>query len=183
MARIFFITGGSRSGKSEYAAKMAEALPGKRIFVATCPVTDEEMARRIQKHKEQRSLSQWDTVEEPLKIADVLKDSSGFDVFLVDCLTLWVNNLMYEASQMDRNFTEEDMASKCDEILAACSRIDSTVIFVSNEVGLGIVPDNALARLYRDLVGRCNQMLAREADVVTTVICGIPLNLKERNSI
>ncbi|MBI5252595.1 MAG: bifunctional adenosylcobinamide kinase/adenosylcobinamide-phosphate guanylyltransferase [Desulfomonile tiedjei] len=183
MARIVLVTGGSRSGKSDYALETAQASPGKRAFVATCPVTDEEMARRIQKHRDQRSGLQWDTIEEKVKIAEILRNSSGFDVFLVDCLTLWVNNIMYEASQEGRDMTEEGIVTECEDLLRACSGFNGTVIFVTNEVGSGIVPENAAARLYRDLVGRCNQIMAKEADVVTLVVSGLPMNIKERNEI
>lgn len=183
MARVILVTGGSRSGKSDFARRTAEALPGKRAFVATCPVTDEEMALRIQKHREERSLSNWETIEEPVNIADVLRKAPEFDVFIVDCLTLWINNLLYEAAQKGRNLTEDEIARMCRDLLEACSEISGTVIFVTNELGSGIVPESPVARLYRDLVGRCNQIIAREADNVTMVACGLPFNLKERNAI
>jgi adenosylcobinamide kinase / adenosylcobinamide-phosphate guanylyltransferase len=178
MARIHLITGGSRSGKSDYALKTAEAKSGRHIFVATCPVTDDEMARRIQRHKEQRSSSRWETVEEPSRIAEVLQKSLQCDVILVDCLTLWVNNLMYEASQKGIDFGEEEIALECKRLLKVCEGLNGTVIFVTNEVGSAIVPENPLARRYRDLVGRCNQIVAHRADAVTMVVSGLPLSLK-----
>ena len=179
MARLHLITGGSRSGKSGYAQAMAESLPGPRAFVATCPVVDEEMRQRILKHQLARSAAQWRTIEEPLDLVRVIRDTAATPVLLVDCLTLWINNLMYDAEQHSRPpVAEEQVAARCREILAACASRGGDIILVTNEVGLGIVPENPLARRYRDLVGRCNQTLAAGADIVTLVTCGIPLHLK-----
>lgn len=182
LARIVLVTGGSRSGKSEFARNLAEAVPGRRVFVATCPVVDEEMRDRIEKHKKDRSKSHWETIEEPLEVSRVLLESAGFSVFLVDCLTLWINNLMYRAQKEGATFSEEEAVEKCAELLAGCSKRDSTVIFVTNEVGSGIVPENATARLYRDIVGRCNQIIAQAAAEVYLVVCGLPITLKKGNS-
>lgn len=180
MAELVLVTGGSRSGKSDYARHMAEALPGPRAFIATCPVVDEEMSERIRKHREARSSADWHTIEEPLHIASSLTNVGAFQVFLVDCLTLWVNNLMFQASQARETFTEEDMAVRCDEVLQACSPLQGTVFLVTNEVGSGIVPENEMSRRYRDLVGRCNHIMAHAADRVFLVCCGLPLSLKEK---
>ena len=173
MSNIILITGGGRSGKSSYAQKIAEGLPGKRAFVATCPRIDEEMDERIRKHQDARRESSWDTIEEPLDLVKALR-TPGYRVFLVDCLALWVNNLMYD----DRKLTEEEIAGKCSEVLGACVGLDATVIFVTNEVGMGIIPDNADARRYRDLLGRCNQVMAAGTDVAVLMACGLPLSLK-----
>ncbi|MGO9569335.1 MAG: bifunctional adenosylcobinamide kinase/adenosylcobinamide-phosphate guanylyltransferase [Desulfomonilaceae bacterium] len=178
MAKIILITGGTRSGKSEYARKTAEALPGNRAFVATCLATDEEMSRRIKKHQEERLKADWHTIEEPLELADTLRKTQGFDVLLVDCLTLWISNLMYETRGEENGLSEDDITDKTNELLNACSGLAGTVIFVTNEVGSGIVPEHSVSRLYRDLVGRCNQIVAQGADEVTLVACGLPLNLK-----
>ncbi len=178
MARITLITGGCRSGKSDYAQKLAESLPGQRAYVATCPVEDDEMRQRVEKHRCKRAGQGWDTIEEPLELAHVLNEDQH-DVLLVDCLTLWVSNLMLQAEQTATCFGELEIETHAKNILACCSRRTGTVILVTNEVGLGIVPDNALARRYRDLVGRLNQTIACEADDVTLVTCGLPLHLKE----
>lgn len=180
MAHLILITGGCRSGKSRYAQTLAEGLPGRRLFIATCPVLDAEMQDRVRRHREARAAHAWETVEAPADLAEALEQSAAHerDVVLVDCLTLWINNLMHEASLRGKDLSEDDIAARCDELLAAARRSAGTVIFVTNEVGLGIVPDNALARRFRDLVGRCNQTIAAGADTVTLVTCGIPLTLK-----
>jgi len=178
MARIILITGGGRSGKSGYAQEAAERLPGTRGFVATCPAIDEEMVERIRKHQEARDPSRWTTMEEPCDLAGIFRRAAGFDVLLVDCVTLWVNNLMYEEDRNGRILTEEDAARRCEEMLAAAADFNGTAFFVTNEVSMGIIPDNPTARRYRDLVGRCNQILARAADEVILMVCGLPVIIK-----
>ncbi|MBI2267655.1 MAG: bifunctional adenosylcobinamide kinase/adenosylcobinamide-phosphate guanylyltransferase [Armatimonadetes bacterium] len=176
MARIILITGGCRSGKSRYAEELAESFGSSLIYVATCPVVDEEMRQRIARHQAARKEAGWRTIEETTDLARVLGENTGRETLLVDCLTLWVNNILYhtETQAMDEKRIEE----KCRILLDLCRLRPGAVIFVTNEVGLGIVPENALARLYRDLMGRCNQVIAAGADVVTLVTCGIPLQLK-----
>jgi len=178
MAHIVLVTGGGRSGKSEYARRMAEAMDGPRGFVATCPSIDEEMEERIRRHRRVRDESKWDTLEEPHQLARVVRDAKAFNVLVVDCLTLWINNLMYKAEPEGRSFTEDDVTQRCRELLDACDEFEGAIIFVTNEVGMGIVPENRASRLYRDLVGRCNRIMAERADQVTMVVSGIPLNLK-----
>ncbi len=178
MAKIILITGGSRSGKSAYAQKLAEALPGPRAYVATCPVIDPEMELRVKKHREARSAADWETIEEPVDLAGALSRTAAHRVVLVDCLTLWVNNLLYEAEGRGAIFTEEETAVRCREVIDVCGVFPGTVIFVTNELGMGIIPDNEPARRFRDCAGRCNQMLAAAAQTVTLVVAGLPLLLK-----
>ncbi len=178
MACIVLISGGSRSGKSEFAQKMAEKLPEPRLFVATCPVTDDEMARRIQAHREQRKTCQWETIEELIDISRILGQYRRQSTILIDCLTLWVNNIMYRAKSGNHLVDETEISGEIKKILLAARKCSGKIIFVTNEVGLGIVPENREARLYRDLVGRINQDVAAEADEVYLVSCGIPLQLK-----
>lgn len=175
MAHIILVTGGARSGKSQYAQNLCENLAGPRAFVATCQPHDEEMADRIRRHRQSRDTNTWDTLEEPVELAHILRHHENFNVVLVDCLTLWINNLM---GTCDSEMTEDDIQKRCETLLAACQQRTGTVVFVTNEVGSGIVPDNPMARQYRDLVGRCNQTLAAAATQVTLVTCGIPMDLK-----
>lgn len=178
MGKIALVTGGCRSGKSAYAQQIAESLPPRRLYVATCPVIDEEMRERIDVHRRAREGRGWETVEEQVDLARVLDGSHQHNVVLVDCITLWVNNLMYRAEREGGTMGEEQIAEACGRVLEAAEQCFGTVILVTNEVGMGIVPDNAQARRYRDLVGRANQVIAARADSVTLVACGIPLQLK-----
>jgi adenosylcobinamide kinase/adenosylcobinamide-phosphate guanylyltransferase len=178
MAEIILITGGSRSGKSAFAQRAAETLPGPRAYVATCPVIDPEMEERIRKHREARRGKGWKTIEENVDLAGVIRRAEGCRVLLVDCLTLWINNLLHEAELGGKRFTEETAAELCRELIDACRTFPGTVIFVTNELGMGIIPDNETARRFRDIAGRCNQEIAAAADTVTLVVSGIPLELK-----
>jgi adenosylcobinamide kinase/adenosylcobinamide-phosphate guanylyltransferase len=178
MAEIILITGGSRSGKSAFAEKKAEALPGPRAYIATCPPIDPEMEERIRKHREARRGKGWETIEETVDLAGAIRRAEGCRVLLVDCLTLWINNLLYEAEKRGEVFSEEAVIGRCRELTDACGGFDGTVIFVTNELGMGIVPDNETTRRFRDIAGRCNQEIAAAADAVTLIVSGIPLHLK-----
>jgi adenosylcobinamide kinase / adenosylcobinamide-phosphate guanylyltransferase len=178
MADIILVTGGSRSGKSGYTQKRAEQLDGKKVFIATCPRVDTEMDERISRHVAERRESDWQTIEEEIDIAGVIKENHESDIILVDCLTLWVNNLLYLHHQKNRNFTEDELATICQEIIKVSSEHPGIIFFVTNEIGSGIVPENSVTRRYRDLVGRCNQNIAQNANEVILVSCGIPLTLK-----
>lgn len=181
MAHIILAAGGTRSGKSAYAQDLAESLPGKRAFVATCSVPSEddtEMMERVARHQEDRLGAGWLTIEEELDLTRVLEGLPDIKVLLVDCLTLWISNLMHTYHDL----TEDRMIAMCEEIIELCRQRQGTVIFVTNEVGSGIVPANPMARKYRDLTGRCNQEMARGADEVIFFSCGLPLYLKKSNS-
>jgi adenosylcobinamide kinase / adenosylcobinamide-phosphate guanylyltransferase len=182
MAKIVLVTGGCRSGKSAYAQQLAESLPPARLYVATSPITDDEMSCRIERHRQSRHNRGWETVEEQIDLAGVFHRYNEPNVFLVDCVTLWINNLMHQADRQAGPTTEEDIAERCGRMLDAAETPRGTVIFVTNEVGFGVVPENALARRYRDLIGRANQTIAARADAVTLLCCGIPMHLKERKS-
>jgi adenosylcobinamide kinase/adenosylcobinamide-phosphate guanylyltransferase len=136
------------------------------------------MAARIKKHRAQRQASLWQTLEETIDLASALRKTRKSQVRLVDCLTLWINNLLYEAEKTGQEITEVDMLERCTHLLAVCKELPGTVIFVTNEVGMGIVPDNLLSRHYRDLAGRCNQIMATGADRVILMVSGLPLNMK-----
>jgi adenosylcobinamide kinase/adenosylcobinamide-phosphate guanylyltransferase len=165
LAGCTLVLGGARSGKSRYAeALLANARP--RTYLATAEPGDAEMAKRIRRHREQRG-SAWATREAPIELPEAISAENG--AVLVDCLTLWVSNLMAQG---------RDLEDATEQLCAAIKRPGGPVILVSNEVGLGIVPDNALARAFRDHAGRLNQRVATVADRVLFVAAGLPLALK-----
>jgi len=174
--KIIFITGGARSGKSDFAMKLAQRFAGRKAYLATARALDEEMADRIQKHKRNRP-KDWQTLEEPLQVAKVLKERADhFSVILLDCLTLWISNSMMA------KWGEKKILREADRLLEASQDMKGTVIIVSNEVGLGIVPDNPSARIFRDLSGLIHQKVAGQADEVYLMVSGLPLQLKKTPS-
>ena len=183
MGRLTLVTGGSRSGKSTFALEMAEKTDLPRVFVATSPKIDPEYDERICAHQKERGGRNWQTVEEETDLVSALRAVSPQSVLLVDCLTLWVNNLMYAAESTGNPLLSEDTIRKeAERFLSAVENTPHHVICVTNEVGWGIVPENALSRRYRDLVGRLNQIVAAKADAVWLVSCGLPLCLKPSSS-
>lgn len=178
MGRIVFVTGGRRSGKSAYAQKLAESYDHPLLYIATCPVIDEEMAVRIENHKKDRAGAGWDTTEEPLYVAGAIKEAIGYKTILVECLTLWINNIMFEAEKDGKRLTESKMSELTHDVLTESEKSDSTLIFVSNEVGLGIISDNRLARDFSDIAGRVNQIVAKQADQAIMMVSGLPIILK-----
>jgi len=170
---IVFVLGGCRSGKSTYALQTAETVPGERkIFIATCVPQDDEMENRVAKHQAARS-GNWRTVEEPLKLPQaIIQNSPGADVILVDCLTLWVNNLLMQTRD------EKQMEEAVFQLIDTLQNVACPVVLVSNEVGAGIVPENRLARQYRDIIGLANQAVAKSAGKVIWMVAGIPVTVK-----
>lgn len=171
--QVTLVLGGCRSGKSRHALERAEALPAaRRLYLATCVPRDAEMQERVRRHRVERGAS-WATREEPLDLAGVVAaEAHPGQVLLVDCLTLWVSNLLLE------NADEAGVDQAAAGLVAALERAGGPVILVSNEVGLGIVPDNPLARLFRDCAGRVNQMVAACAATVVWTVAGIPVVVK-----
>lgn len=168
-APVTLILGGARSGKSLYAEGLAELQPGSCIYLATAEAGDREMADRIRAHKERRG-PRWTTLEEPLALSTALANACAPDrCVLVDCLTLWLSNLLG---------AERDPAREVAGLLDAMARLNGPCILVSNEVGQGIVPSNALARRFMDEAGRMHQALAALADNVIFMTAGLPLTLK-----
>ncbi|KTE39276.1 MULTISPECIES: bifunctional adenosylcobinamide kinase/adenosylcobinamide-phosphate guanylyltransferase [unclassified Sphingopyxis] len=164
-----FVLGGARSGKSRYAQARAEAIAGRHIFVATAEAYDAEMEERIARHRADRD-ARWTTVDAPYDLPAAIADHSAPDaVLLVDCLTLWTSNLLLAGRDID--------AATAD-LCAAIARFEGHVLLVANEVGLGIVPDNALARAFRDAAGRLNQAVAATTAEVVLIAAGLPLTLK-----
>jgi adenosylcobinamide kinase/adenosylcobinamide-phosphate guanylyltransferase len=169
MTRHYLVLGGARSGKSRHAEGLARNHRGERIYVATAEAGDEEMRARIARHRERRGI-EWRTIEEPVLLAEVLERECKTGSFvLVDCLTLWISNLMHEG---------EKLGAAIGHLCELVPRLQGTLVVVSNEVGLGIVPDNDLARHYRDEAGFANQQLAAVSDEVVFVCAGLPLKLK-----
>ncbi|MFA5627042.1 MAG: bifunctional adenosylcobinamide kinase/adenosylcobinamide-phosphate guanylyltransferase [Thiohalomonadaceae bacterium] len=166
------ILGGARSGKSRYAEKLARESGKSVVYVATAGIGDDEMCARIKHHRERRP-STWRVVEEPLSLAQVLAQESATDrCLLVDCLTLWLANLL---TQTERRKKDEITA-----LLDLLPGLAGDVLLVSNEVGWGIVPDNPLARRFRDEAGRLHQHVAELADRVSLIVAGQALLLKDR---
>lgn len=169
MLETLFVIGGARSGKSRYAQSRAEALALKLVYVATAQAFDEEMHARISLHQADRG-PRWQTVEETVRLNEVVKSRAASDtVLLIDCLTLWTTNLILGG---------HDVGAEASNLISALSGVPGPVILVANEVGLGIVPDNVLARRFRDEAGIINQRIAAEVAEVQLVTAGLPLRLK-----
>lgn len=169
MGKVVLVLGGARSGKSRFAESLGDALPGRHVYIATAQAFDDEMTSRIARHRADRS-RHWHTAECPLELEDAIREHAGKDtVLLVDCLTLWLSNLM---------LGDHDVATARDRLASLAPGIQGVLLLVSNEVGQGIVPDNALARRFRDEAGWLNQALARAAHEVWFVTAGIPQRLK-----
>jgi len=177
MVEIILITGGARSGKSRHAQGLAETRSGSPLFIATSPTIDDEMRERIARHQSDRRGRGWRTVEETIQLKEALANNREEEVVLIDCLTLWISNLLFEAEEPEL-LGEDTIEELCREMLAEVRGRSGTVIFVTNEVGAGIVPENPLARRFRDLTGRCNQVMAAGANRVDLVTCGIAMTIK-----
>ncbi|MGD9237986.1 MAG: bifunctional adenosylcobinamide kinase/adenosylcobinamide-phosphate guanylyltransferase [Desulfobacterales bacterium] len=173
MNELTLVIGGCRSGKSTYALQTAEKINGdKKVFVATCQPQDEEMAQRVARHQKERG-QQWTTIEEPLRLPEVISErSQNADVMLIDCLTLWVSNLLMKTAD------EKKWDKIVSRLIDALKTASCPLVVVSNEVGAGIVPDNRLARQYRDIIGRVNQAVAKTAGKVVWMVAGIPVVVK-----
>jgi adenosylcobinamide kinase/adenosylcobinamide-phosphate guanylyltransferase len=165
---IVLITGGARSGKSQRAEARACAFPGRPVYIATAEALDAEMAERIARHRARRG-NTWIEREAPLDLAQTLNETDGGGARLIDCLTLWLSNMFHSK----RNWMDEVAY-----LSSALSSQRSPVVLVTNEVGLGIVPDNALAREFRDAAGYMNQAIAGVANEVEFVVAGLPMKLK-----
>lgn len=172
-AQVTLVLGGAASGKSHYAQMLAEDRPGLLLYVATAQAGDEEMAQRIERHRKARG-ERWQTLEVSQDLAGQLADASGsYAVVLIDCITLWLTNLLLSHEE-----SPEKVWAAVDAFVASLDRIEAKVIMVSNEVGLSLVPEYPLGRVFRDLAGKVNQRLAERADRVCLVAAGLPLELK-----
>ncbi len=170
------ILGGARSGKSRFAQELAETLGKKVLFVATGEPLDEEMKRKIAEHKRSRPPT-WKTVEAPYEVAEQIEQSvCGTDVVLLDCMTLLVSNLL--GSKSSHKNVEAKILSYIEKLTVLLNQMEASWIVVSNEVGMGLVPETELGRAYRDILGKANQLLARQAVEVYFMVSGIPVKIK-----
>lgn len=170
------VLGGTRSGKSIYALRKAEGLGAQRLYIATAEAGDDEMMQRIEQHRQQRG-GGWRVAEVPLDIAGVLEVTQEGTVILLDCLTFWIANAMTQEVNKGVD-AREYLGAQARRLHEAVKDREFLMVIVSNEVGMGIVPDNALARKFRDLVGDMHQMIAAMADEVYLVVAGLPQKLK-----
>ncbi|AKG54037.1 adenosylcobinamide-phosphate guanylyltransferase [Dehalogenimonas sp. WBC-2] len=181
--RTILLIGGARSGKSSYAENLARQIGGEVLFVATAEARDEEMKARITAHQKSRP-DHWHTLETPCNVGNCIAgDSRKYDTVVLDCVTLLVNNILCQhmlerGEEVDERAIEEDIKSEIGLITDGMLKSAATYILVTNEVGEGIIPLGATTRIYRDVLGRANQMLAKACDEVFLMVAGIPLKVK-----
>ncbi len=169
LPQVTLVLGGARSGKSRYAERLVEARPGACTYLATAQALDAEMSERIRRHRERRG-PRWETLEESIDIVGALERTARPDgTVLVDCLTLWLSNLLT---------AKRDIEAEATKLVAVLPSLSGPVVLVSNEVGLGVVPDKALARAFTDHAGRLHQRVAEAAQSVVFMAAGLPLALK-----
>jgi adenosylcobinamide kinase/adenosylcobinamide-phosphate guanylyltransferase len=168
------VIGGCKSGKSKHALNLANNISGDRkIFVATSVPTDSEMEERVLAHKKERGKN-WLTIEEPVLLTKAIEEySNKADVILIDCMTLWISNLLF------KNYSKKEIIIGIQELAYCVKKAKCPIVLVSNEVGAGIVPENKLARVFRDIAGIANQELAKAVKNVVWTVAGIPVNIKE----
>ena len=169
--RVVLVGGGARSGKSAFALRRAEALGARRVFVATARRLDVEMEDRIARHVTERA-GRFDTVEEPVEVPERLASLEGYDVAVIDCLTLWLSNLLVDGLAADA------IERRVEDLARAVEAARCHAVLVTNEVGMGVHPETVLGRTFRDLAGRAHQRLARAADEIHFAVLGTLLRLK-----
>lgn len=181
--KTILITGGARSGKSHYAQELAQKSGKKVLFVATAESGDEEMRERIRAHQRSRPVG-WGTLEAPTNVGtEILRRAGGAEVIIVDCITMLVSNIFTRLAdrtkeQIDAALAEKEVTQEINALNDCCKRLDATYIIVTNEIGLGMVPANPIDRLYRDLLGKANRMLAEQVDEVYLMVAGLPVKVK-----
>ena len=185
MGQIILVTGGARSGKSafaeRYAAHAAREHGTSVAYIATSQIYDDEMQQRVRLHRSRRP-ADWMTYEAPYEAPEALREAGErHGVILFDCITMFLSNdiLQYSEEEQERDSFAVHVEGRIHALIQAAEEVDATTIFVTNEVGTGIVPENKLARLYRDMAGLANQRLAASADMVYLVTCGIPVDIKK----
>ena len=180
MGKIILVTGGARSGKSSFAEKLAEKIgKGRAAYIATAQIFDDEMKFRVELHRARRGDS-WQTYEAPFAAEEkILEAAKKFDAILFDCVTIYLSNFLCSANLDDEKKLYDNLCELVGKLTDAAKNSDATVIFVTNEVGAGIVPENKLARIFRDLAGLANQMLAANAEQVFLTVAGLPVDVKK----
>ena len=181
--KSILLTGGARSGKSHYAQELAVKSGKKVLFVATAEAGDEEMRQRIRAHQRSRP-SGWDTLEATTNVGkEIFKKKGGAEVVIVDCITMLVNNIFsryadYTAERINAALVDGEVTREIGELIECLDHLDASFIFVTNEVGMGLVPPNPIDRLYRDLLGKANRLLAERVDEVYLMVAGLPVLVK-----
>ncbi len=184
--KVILIIGGARSGKSRFAQRLAPELGEPVLFVATAEAGDEEMKQRIEEHKRERP-ADWSLLEVTSHVGSRIGEKlGGAQVVVVDCITLLVGNIFsqyidLDSEQIDAQFIEEKIIAETNELVECIGQVDASFVIVTNEVGLGLVPDNRAGRLYRDLLGRANQILAHSASEVYMMVAGLPVRIQSDN--
>jgi len=174
--KSIFLLGGARSGKSHFAQELATKLGKKALFIATGEPLDEEMQARIEEHRKARPKS-WRTLEIPTSIGkEIRKQIGDAEVVIIDCLTLLISNLLTD--EPDYPEAEKRVINEINELIACMDRLDIRFIIVSNEVGMGLVPETKLGRIYRDLLGKANQLVAQHTGEAYLMVAGIPIKVK-----
>lgn len=168
MGRIIFISGHVKSGKSRFAVEFAMKNFKNVVFIATGRPVDDEMKERIKKHKESRP-KKWKTIEEEINIEDYIEKGNDY---ILDCLTTWITNLLVNG------YKEEDIIEKVKSLIEKIKKTNSSCVIISNEVGWGIVPENKLAREFRDIIGKIHQIIVEKSDIFYLMVAGVPLKLK-----
>jgi adenosylcobinamide kinase / adenosylcobinamide-phosphate guanylyltransferase len=171
LKKVSLIVGGVRSGKSSLAVEKAEKSGKEVVFVATCAAHDDEMKRRIELHKQSRPKN-WEVIEEEINLGTVFNNIKKDSVVIVDCLGLWISNLLL------KDYNENQIKEEIEKMVNCLAEINYEILFVSNEVGMGVVPDSYLGRVFRDYLGLLNQKIAKIADEVIVMHVGIPVKIK-----
>lgn len=179
---MILITGGARSGKSQFAENMAQQYGQKILYIATAEAFDDEMKQRILLHQQRRP-SSWDTFEGYLNLDEVIENSETYDCILLDCVTILITNMMFyygdtEVDKMDFEKLEQIILYELKKIISAAQTRKKEIIFVTNEIGLGLIPESKLGRHFRDIAGKANQIIAEVSDTVYFLISGIPMQIK-----
>ena len=183
MGKIVFVVGGARSGKSKFAMELAKREGGDVVYIATAQVQDEEMKLRVKKHLQSRP-KYWETVEEPLDLPRAIRNIKGKGkVVIIDCITLYISNILLKGygekkKPKEINRLNNRILKEAEKMVSAINASPHTFILVSNEVGMSIVPENRLARLFRDIQGASNQVISRDAESVYMVVAGIDTKIK-----